>query len=132
MAEFDHQATVARMLQLAGLTFCGCIAGANLGRAARGKARAAGYIAGEPDLRIYDPPPAHPGKVGTMLEMKVPSKKPKTDRAQRFAGCDPHQRARLTLLEALGWHCIVGYGAHDALQKLAAAGYPLPRLPMGV
>lgn len=38
MAEFDHQATVARMLQLAGLTFCGCIAGANLGGPEDGEA----------------------------------------------------------------------------------------------
>lgn len=125
MTEYQHQCAVVRALAAARVYHCSSMAGVNLNAVARGRANRAGYVAGEPDLRIYDPPPAHPECVGTMLEMKVPSKAPKTSRAGPYSGCEPHQKRRLTELAERGWYCIVGYGAYDALHKLRLAGYPV-------
>lgn len=129
MAEFHHQCCVVQVLAASRIDYAASLNGVRLTPAQRGKAKASGMVAGEPDIRIYDPPPALPDRVGTMLEMKVPSKAPKTDAAGPYSGCEVHQKARLRELAARGWHCIVGYGADDALRKLAAAGYPIPRLP---
>lgn len=129
MAEFDHQCCVIQVLITCGVDHAASLNGVRLSRSQQGKAKASGMVAGEPDIRIYDPPPALPDRVGTMLEMKVPSKAPKTDRAGPYSGCEPHQKHRLRELDARGWHCVVGYGADDALRKLKAAGYPIPTLP---
>lgn len=129
MAEFDHQCCVVQVLHACGIDYAASLNGVKLSKAQAGKAKAAGMVAGEPDVRIYDPPPALPWHVGTMLEMKVPSKAPKTSRAGPYSNCEPHQKVRLRELADRGWHCIVGYGADDALRKLKAAGYPIPTLP---
>ena len=124
-AEHREQVAVVKVLRDSDAVFASSLNGLRLSPRLRLKAKAEGMELGEPDLCIYNPPPAFPGKVGTMLEMKVPGLKPKTDRAMRWSGAKPHQRERLALLERLGWHCIVGYGAIDAIEKLRAAGYPL-------
>lgn len=59
------------------------------------------------------------------VEMKVVDKAPKTSRAGRWSGAEVHQKAWLEALEAVGWHCVVAYGALDAMDKLAEAGYPV-------
>ena len=60
---------------------------------------------------------------GMVVELKLPSAKPKTDRAMRFSGAKPHQRERLARLEEAGFIAEVGYGEEDAIEKLERAGY---------
>lgn len=90
-------------------------------------ALAEGMQKGCPDLMIFTPPPNEPEARGVALEMKVESKKPKTDRAHRFSGAEPHQREYLEALEGVGWVCIVAYGWGDALEQLADLGYDVRR-----
>lgn len=67
---------------------------------------------------------AHPSSsVGCAIEMKRPDIKPKTDRAGRFSGAEPHQREWLEALESRGWAVFVAYGCDDALMKLRELGY---------
>ena len=126
MSEWDEQVAVVRELTHAGVFFAASLNGVKLSKAAAGRAKAAGMVAGEPDIRIYDRPPgllvAH---AGMMIEMKTADKKPKTARAGEFSGAEPHQRERLEGLRARGWHCVVAYGARDALAKIADVGYPV-------
>lgn len=84
--------------------------------------RRSGVQAGVPDLLIFDPPPARPGRVGTALEMKR--------EGGRLRDVSPEQQAWMELLGTLGWETVVGFGAMDALGKLSALGYPV-RLPSG-
>lgn len=129
MAEFHEQVIVVQALAMAGVTFSGSLNGCKLTKGQAGKAKAAGMVAGDPDLVIWDTPPAHPDRKGMCVEMKVREKAPKTDRAMRWAGAEVHQRARLEVLERAGFLCVVAYGADDALEKIRAAGYPLPLMP---
>ena len=123
--EHTHQRRVVAALRAAGVTFCASVVdGITTGRAGA-KAVSLGYESGDPDLRIYDPPPAFPGCHSTALEMKRPGAAPKTTRAHRFSPATPAQRARLALLEDRGWLVIVGCGFDDAMTKLRAAGYPI-------
>lgn len=121
--EFDEQVQVAAALRGAGILFCASLGGMKLTAAQAGKAKAAGYEAGEPDLCIYDPPPALPGCVGTMVEMKAPGRRTRAADADALAGARPEQRGRMEALAAIGWHCVVAFGADDALQRLRLAGY---------
>jgi hypothetical protein len=57
------------------------------------------------------------------IELKAPDLKPKTDRAGRFSGAEPHQREWLEALESRGWVVFVAYGCDDALMKLRELGY---------
>lgn len=124
--EWQHQCQIVRVLVICNICFAASLNGVHLSKAQAGKAKAAGMVRGEPDLRIYDPPPAYPDCVGMVIELKTPDKAPKTDRAGRFSGAEPHQRERLEALEQRRWHCVVAYGATDALTKMAAAGYSIP------
>jgi len=125
ITEHGHQVLVVDLLRRSGLLFAASLNGVRLSPGQRRKASAAGMEAGEPDICIYTPPPAVLDCVGMMIEMKPPKAKPRTKRGGPFSGCKPHQRERLALLQGLGWHCVVGYGATDAIEKLQAAGYPL-------
>jgi len=62
---------------------------------------------------------------GIAIEFKVPSKKPKTDRAGMWSGAEPHQKVYLDALLSEGWVCLMGYGSEDALEKLRALGFPV-------
>ena len=124
-SETEHQKRVASALDSAGVLFCASTVDNIAGLRTRAKAVALGYRKGDPDLRIYDPPPAHPECFATALEMKAPQWLPKTSRAHRWSKCLPHQKERLAALEARGWLIIVAYGFDDAMDKLSAAGYPM-------
>ena len=63
------------------------------------------------------------------VEMKTIDLKPSTDRAMKWSGAQPHQRERLQELENERFLAVVGYGADDAIEKIRAAGYPLPLMP---
>lgn len=127
--EHREQVRVAAMLMLCGIPFSASLAGVGLSKAQRGKAKARGVQAGDPDLTIWRTPPAHPDRKGMCVEMKAPDLVPKTDRAGEFSGARPEQRARLEMLRANGWHVVVAYGHIDALTKIQAAGYRLPLMP---
>lgn len=127
--EHQQQVIVAQALVLARIPFSASLSGVNLTKAQRGMAKARGVQAGEPDIIIHRPPPWHPGLIGMAVEMKTVGMMPKTDRAMKWSGAEPHQRARLQELENEGFLCVVGYGADDAIEKIRAAGYPLPLMP---
>ena len=137
--EAPEQEVVVRALIAAGLLFNAQHNGLHLSKPQAAAAVRMGTRKGCPDLMIFTPPPAFAsekihdeegnlirvGRVGTALEMKIPSKAPKTKRAGRFSGAEAHQREWLEKLEGEGWHCIVGYGALDAMCKLEEAGYEI-------
>lgn len=125
------QARVVRELRRAGLLFNAQSNGLPLSATASVKAVEAGLEAGCPDLLIFTPPPSRPEARGVALEMKRQEKKPKTDKAGRWSGAEPHQRRWLDQLDALGWICLVGYGAEDALRRLNALGYDVEPLDGG-
>ncbi len=127
--EHYEQVIVAQALMLARVPFSASLSGVNLTKAQRGMAKARGVQAGEPDILIHRPPPAHPGKLGMAVEMKTIDLMPKTDRAMKWSGAEPHQRDRLQEFEDEGFLAVVGYGADDAIEKIRAAGYPLPMTP---
>lgn len=118
--EEAHQAAVAAELRRCGVLFTSTLNGVRLAARVRHLAKLTGLEAGVPDLLIF----ALAGNCRpTAVEMKVPEKAPKTSRAHRFAGCEPHQKRFLAALEGLGWNVAVGYGAADAIEKLARLGY---------
>lgn len=135
--EAPEQQVVVRALIGAGLLFNAQHNGLHLSKPQAAEAVRMGTQKGCPDLVIFTPPPAFKdektydeegnliriGRVGTALEMKIPSKAPKTKRAGKYSGTEPHQREWLEKMEGEGWHCIVGYGALDAMCKLEEAGY---------
>jgi len=123
--EHEAQCAVVAVLRASGLVFASSLNGVRLSRTQAGKASRSGMEAGEPDLCIYDQPPNMPECIGMMIEMKRAKARPKTARAHRWSGALPHQRARMELLEARGWWCVVGYGAAGAIDELKAAGYAL-------
>lgn len=123
MEEEGDQARVVRELRRLKLLFNAQSNGLPLGAKASITAVATGLEAGCPDLLIFSPPPLAPDARGVALEMKRLKAKPKTTRAGKWSGAKPHQRAYLDALEALGWVCLIGYGAQDALEKLKALGY---------
>ena len=124
--EFREQVALVGVLRMARIPFSGSLNGVHLSKAQAGKAKAAGMETGDPDLTIWAPPPAHEGRVGMAVELKRPDLEPKTERAGEFSGARPEQRDRLEMLRANGWHVVVAYGCNDALNKIKAAGYPLP------
>lgn len=121
--EDADQANVAAELRRAGVRFTSTLNGVRLSARVRAVAKTMGLERGVPDLLIFDPAPVN-GQP-TALELKVEAKRPKTDRAQRFSGCEPVQREYLAALAAAGWNARVGYGARDAIEKLRALGYPV-------
>ena len=119
--EHSEQVVVVRQLRDLGLLLCSIPNGGRRGRVMGAKLVREGMSKGAPDLLIFDAPPAHPGKVGTALEMKREGATKSTVR--------PEQRRWLAHLEERGWHTLVGYGAKDALKKLKDAGYDVRVFP---
>lgn len=121
--EWREQCAVVEVLEMHGIMY-----GASMNAARRNVfeqiyAKKSGIKRGDPDLFIYDPPQRQPDCHSMAIEMKVCGLKPKTSRAGKWSGAKPHQKKRLAMLEARGWHCVVAYGADDALAKMRAAGY---------
>ena len=120
--EEAEQAAVAAELRRRGLRFTSTLNGVRLGVRVRRLAKLTGLEAGVPDVLVFDL--ASNGRP-TAVEMKVPSKRPKTGRAMRWSGAEPHQREWLAALEARGWNALVAYGARHAIEQLADLGYPV-------
>ena len=123
--EAREQAYLVRELRRVKLMFNAQSNGVPLSGKASRDAWTAGVQKGAPDLLIFTPPPEHPEARGVALELKVVSKRPKTDRAHRFSGAEPHQKVYLEALEAIGWRCYVCYGGVHALEILKDEGYPV-------
>ena len=148
--EAREQMALVQALRLAGIRFNAQHNGLHLSKSQAGKAKAMGTEKGCPDLLIFDTPPglwlcpachrrqsraigvparcnvcgiALGDPCGTAIEMKRPGLKPKTDRAGRFSGAEPHQREWLEALESRGWVVFVAHGCDDALMKLRELGY---------
>lgn len=73
-----------------------------------------GVVRGTPDLWIVDPPPAMPGKVGTVIEMKPPT---------GGNSGTPEQKAWLVALKDRGWVTAVCKGSDAAISLLESLGY---------
>ena len=114
-SELSEQIEVVKRLRLARLLYCHVPNGGKRGRREEVLLKAAGTVAGVPDLLIFDEPPASPWQVGCALEMKREGARPSRVSAV--------QRQWLAELSERNWLCIVGYGAQDALVKLREAGY---------
>lgn len=76
-----------------------------------------GLKPGFPDCLVFTRPPAQPDAPGTAFEMKRSNGVP--------SDVKPEQRQWLDTMRSLGWATFVGYGANDALVKLAALGYAI-------
>jgi len=127
--EAPEQAALVAILRAAGVMFSASLAGLRLTPAIFVRAKAQGMEMGDPDITLWATPPALPDRKGMHVEMKEPGMQPKTDKADRWSGARPEQRARLAAMEREGWHCVVAYGCDDAVRKIAAAGYDLaPRM----
>jgi hypothetical protein len=127
--EWAEQVNLVNALLSAGLMFSGSLNGVPLPVGVARMAKASGMVRGDADITIWTHPPAHPGAPGMMVELKLPSAEPVTERAGQFSGARPHQKDRLGQFQALGWHVVIGYGCADALCKIRAAGYDLSMLP---
>jgi len=127
--EWAEQVNLVSALIAAELMFSGSLNGVPLPPGQAKMAKAAGMVRGDADLTIWTHPPAHPDAPGMMVELKLPSAEPSTERAGQFSGARPHQKDRLGQFQALGWHVVIGYGCADALCKIRAAGYDLSMLP---
>ena len=117
-----------RLLRDSDIMFAASLNGVRLSIMQRIAAKAGGMEAGEPDLRIYDPPPNYPECIGMAVEMKATERRPKTGRGMRWGAAEPHQRERLQMLTERGWWCVVACGREHAVEYLKAAGYPLAGL----
>lgn len=113
--EFEEQmnfVTVAK-LKFPGIMICSQIAGANLGKAASGRAKAAGYMKGWPDIFIAEPVVFDDkGKTffGLFIEMK------RRDKRKSVVSAD--QKKVLKDLSDKGYKCVVCYGWEDAMTIL--------------
>jgi len=113
--ELQEQIAITRSLKRSGICFAAVPNGGKRDRREAISLRSSGVQRGVPDLLIFDPPPALPGKVGTALEMKR--------EGGRMSNVTKEQVVWLDRLEARGWVSLVGFGADDATHKLQALGY---------
>jgi len=75
--------------------------------------RRLGVKPGVPDILIFNPPPAFPGRPGTVIEMK-----------RQFGGkISAYQKDWLSALRELNWYTAVAEGYQKALEVLRECGY---------
>lgn len=125
--EAPEQARLVAVLRLCGVPFSASLNGVRLPPRLAAQAHAQGMEPGDPDIIVWRSPPKLGGH-GMAIELKRPDLRPKTSRADRWSGAEPHQRERLQMLEDQGWHCVVAYGCEDALRLMREAGYPVPEV----
>jgi len=111
--EADEQRTLAQWLDMLGVLWCAVPNGG-----ARRKVEAKilvglGVKVGVPDILIFDPPPARPGRCGAAIELKrIGEARP-----------GPGQQEWLDALERRGWAAALCEGAAMAIQWLEGLGY---------
>lgn len=134
--EWEQRTLVAR-LRAASVAPVASLNGVRLSPGAAAKARAAGMLAGEPDLRIDGHPTrppveairaagaalsaTHP-EVACWLMLGAPAAVYVEMKRQRGGRVEPHQSARHEALRALGDVVIVARGWRDAWAQLRAEG----------
>ena len=111
-SEEDHQRALAEWLDMRKVAWFHPPNGGHRARTVAAKLKGQGVKAGVPDVIIITPPPARPGAVGTVLELKT-----ETGRVRAS------QRLWLETFEACGWVALVGRGWVDAVEKLKGLGY---------
>ena len=128
-SEHDEQVLLVAALRAARILFTAPANGVRTTPAQAGKAKAAGLERGCPDLLIFEQPPAlvdvGQHACGVAIEMKAPSRRPKTARAGRYSGAEPHQRRYLECLRHRGWLVAVHYSAAEAIAWLRRLGFEL-------
>jgi len=113
--ELSEQIAVVRSLRAARLLFAAVPNGGRRDAREGRMLKVSGVVAGVPDLLIFTRPPNQPDKCGVALEMKRSGGKP--------SDVTKAQREWIAQLEALGWICIIGYGAQNALDALRDLGF---------
>ncbi len=113
--ELTEQLTVVRSPRAAGLFFEAVPNGGRRDAREGRMLKVSGVVAGVPDLLIFTRPPNQPDKCGVALEMKRSGGKP--------SDVTKAQQEWIAQLEDLGWICIVGYGAQNALDALRDLGF---------
>lgn len=113
--ELSEQIAVVRSLRAAGIVFAAVPNGGYRNVREARMLKASGVVAGVPDLLIFTRPPSHPDKCGVALEMKRVGGKP--------SDVSKSQQKWMEDLSDLGWLCVVGYGAQDALEHLRSFGF---------
>lgn len=134
--EAEEQRRLVAVLRLCHIPFSASLNGVRLPPALAKRAHEQGMEPGDPDVVVWQRPPGRRSsavtgmrycdRVGMAIELKRPDLRPKTERAHRWSGAEPHQRERLEMLESEGWHCVVAYGCEHALQLMREAGYEVP------
>lgn len=107
-----HQWTVIRWLQERGISHLHPANEDKRGILTGFVLKLLGLRPGAPDILIFDPPPAYPGKVGFAIEMKSMKGKPTAP-----------QLLFLEELRSRNWLTAVCYGQENAIQDLRQAGY---------
>lgn len=111
-SEHTEQKIIVEALRASGICFAAIPNGGKRAKGTARKLKLEGLAPGMPDLLIFDPVA---GFVGCALEMK----------RSKGGRLSPVQKKWLKNLEARNWHCIVGFGADDAIQKLRGVGYAI-------
>lgn len=106
--EFQEQMQLAYWLRGQDILFTTSIAGVNLSKTARGKAKAAGYLPGTPDVMIFEPRGVFKG---LFIEMKRPAIPGVCDRGTATPEqLDFHSKAR-----ARNYAAVICYDATEAM-----------------
>ena len=113
--ELSEQIVVVRALRKAGIVFAAVPNGGRRDVREGRMLKASGVVAGVPDILIFSRPPLRPDKCGVALEMKRSNGRP--------SDVSKSQRQWLADLEALGWMCLVGYGAQNTFEGLRKMGF---------
>jgi len=104
--EQAEQRVLAEYLDLRGFVWCWVPNGGNLGKAARGVAKAIGLKSGVPDVLIFNP--AQSRYAGLAVELKRQKASPSSWRLE--------QREWADRLQKCGWATSVAYGATQAIK----------------
>lgn len=115
--EMSEQIIVVRALRQAGIVFAAIPNGGRRDAREARMLKASGVVAGVPDLLIFTRPPLYPEKCGVALEMKRSNGKP--------SDISKSQARWMEALDDIGWMCLVGYGAQNAIEGLRKMGFPV-------
>ncbi|HEY8417043.1 MAG TPA: VRR-NUC domain-containing protein [Limnochordales bacterium] len=111
--EDQEQRVVVEWLRWHGILFAHVPNGGYRRRVEAAIFRGLGVQPGVPDLLIFDPPPAEPGRPGAALELK----------RRRGGRATQAQLQWLAELARRGWAVAVCRGAEEAIAQLEAWGY---------
>ncbi len=118
-SEHNEQCAVVTWLTMKGITFFAVPNGAHKSFSQATKFRREGLKRGVPDIVILTPPPACPGKVGTVLEMKREMSGTKA----RETAVSEEQHEWIKTFQRNNWKAVIAYGSDEAYKFLEELGY---------